>query len=521
MIPPDPRDLGLPFSSYRPGQLQEIHWLSQNDFPYKVAVFPTGWGKSPTAIGAARASGLKRVHYLTTTRALQRQIRNDYPGVHIFWGQAGYPCLMDPTGLMSVRESLCRWENVCPRSQCLYDINREKVNTQPLTVMNNAVYLNDRRHVGKIDPPYLQICDEAHNLEDSLVAAFTIQITDWACQVVKLPRPGHSVAEAVAWAHKVADPIKAQIKSLQGKRLAIDLSKAEATLLSTYIQLNSMVDLLLNITDQHNWVVEDTHQGLTILPIFVRDLSHMMFGGAGRTILMSATIPNVSYLLDCLGIDPSITDVHTRESTFDPNDCPITILPIKGSLNYKTEQGDSQVRKELVKQVDSILDQCPDAKGLIHTGSYSRAEFIYAHSRHRQRMIEPTPKRREFLLREQTKPDASGVQTKWEAMDGPYMFLSPSVYEGVDFQGEHNRVQIICKVPFPSLGSPRIRARKDADKTFYPAAAILQTVQASGRAARFKGDRGYTFIIDGAINRMIESHGDLFPRWWHDRLVRA
>ena len=87
-----PKDLGLPFDTFRPGQLEMAQTLAAADERFSVLSAPTGSGKSLIYMTLAKLLGAQRTLILVSTKALQEQLRRDFENVAVMKGRGNYPC---------------------------------------------------------------------------------------------------------------------------------------------------------------------------------------------------------------------------------------------------------------------------------------------------------------------------------------------------------------------------------------------------------------------------------------------
>jgi Rad3-related DNA helicase len=93
----------------------------------------------------------------------------------------------------------------------------------------------------------------------------------------------------------------------------------------------------------------------------------------------------------------------------------------------------------------------------------------------------------------------------------PTVLVSPSMTEGVDLKGDLSRFQIVCKVPYPSLGDKLVRKRMNKWKWWYPLQTAKTIIQAIGRSVRSSEDYAITYILDSDWERFFSRNGNLFP----------
>jgi Rad3-related DNA helicase len=92
--------------------------------------------------------------------------------------------------------------------------------------------------------------------------------------------------------------------------------------------------------------------------------------------------------------------------------------------------------------------------------------------------------------------------------------------EGVDLKGEASRFQIICKIPYPSLGDKIVRKRMNKWKWWYPLQTSKTVIQAIGRSVRSSEDYAVTYILDADWDRFYSRNQDMFPESFKESIVR-
>jgi len=102
----------------------------------------------------------------------------------------------------------------------------------------------------------------------------------------------------------------------------------------------------------------------------------------------------------------------------------------------------------------------------------------------------------------------------------PTVLLSPSMTEGVDLKGDASRFQVICKIPYPSLGDKIVRKRMNKWKWWYPLQTSKTIIQAIGRSVRSSDDFAVTYILDSDWERFFSRNENMFPQSFKDSIVR-
>ena len=100
--------------------------------------------------------------------------------------------------------------------------------------------------------------------------------------------------------------------------------------------------------------------------------------------------------------------------------------------------------------------------------------------------------------------------------DEPYVYVSPSIKDGVDLRDDACRFQILTNQPNPNMGDNQINKRvtenKDWKWYFYQAAMDLQ--QAYGRGVRHESDACDFYVLDNRFDDLLRKYSDLFDEYF-------
>jgi len=160
-----------------------------------------------------------------------------------------------------------------------------------------------------------------------------------------------------------------------------------------------------------------------------------------------------------------------------------------------------------VTRIDQILDRRQDRKGIIHTVSYARRDYLMAHSRHRSMMLS------------HTSANTSEVVNQFRLAKSPCVLVSPVITSGYDFPGAECDYIIIGKIPYPDTRSPLYQARTKTDSDWGAFLAMETIVQLSGRGTRSEEDKCEVLIVDDNWTWFWPRYKQFAPRWFHDRVI--
>jgi len=297
---------------------------------------------------------------LTITKSLQDQYKDFFDDVEVLKGKSNYQCAVDDNFSVDVAPCVhlhslkndCWSKDICP-----YYNQRNRALTAQFNTLNYNMFFSLPEHLKKRQ---VIICDEASELEDQLVKAFTCKI-DYSylrkCGVTV--RPFISTQSHERWLGNLVVEINDAIKDLEDDISSKQSSNpvANKILKGKLLQLintQRSLQLILDTWTESEYVHEKDTLGVTFMPLKVNKLSHRLFDYADKVILMSATIIDPDNFCKSLGIDRF--KYVEAESSFDPKNAPI-ICNTKYKLNYYT------MKKLLPKIAVQIKELCDHHKG--------------------------------------------------------------------------------------------------------------------------------------------------------------
>lgn len=469
-----PRELGLPFDDWRPGQRLAIRTAVTSKTPVTVIQSPTGSGKSTIAAAILRLAD-QRGFILTSTKGLEDQYSSTFEFLFDIRGMSNYRCLAarQEFARMFTRvkrtvmcdDGPCRSGHVCSLKErgCLYfDATREAVATQT-GLTNYAYWLAMRRYGRGLGALNYLICDEAHALPEELMAVNQIQIPlSLLALDARLPR---TVKRWRQWAEAKADEQKPK------GDLPLD-AKAKKQRLVDDLQRLAGIDETWAWDVRENSVVFEPTIPKLLLPSLV-DLK------STRTVFLSATITPATLAL--LGIPKHDVTFRSMKSRFAPWRRPVYVV--------KTVRVDHKMSADALAfwmmRMDKIISQRLDRKGIIHSISYSRARYILEHSKHSGIMLAPS-----------SSFELAAAVARFRRLKAPAILLSPSVMTGFNFPYTDCEYQILPKIPFPDTRSAIARARIKATAGYREHLTTQAIEQAVGRGMRADDDQCETFITD-------------------------
>jgi len=186
-------------------------------------------------------------------------------------------------------------------------------------------------------------------------------------------------------------------------------------------------------------------------------------------------------------------------STFPPENRPV----IDATVGPLTKQQWDTNMPAAVAAVEEILHK---EKGnvAIHAHSYRHQRALVANlsSQLKHRLIVHTAEDREEKLQE------------WMRSRGK-VFVSVAFNEGQDWKYSICDAQILLKAPFADIGDRRVKRRLElGHRKWYLNQAMLEVIQAYGRAVRAEDDAARFYIVDGSCTELIRNTWEYIPDWF-------
>jgi Rad3-related DNA helicase len=552
-----------PTFKFRPNQKESIvttlyNWL--NDIKDDIIISaPTGSGKSIIALlcGAVLSKYYKMKGYiLCSDLGLLDQYKNDIEKCFCNWsvlkGRKEYTCFKNGLdfnagycqlkGVTSYKEIL----RVFPecKTECPYIVARNKAMASDVLVCTYAFWLIQQNIVAKTaeNPPFdkrdFVICDEAHKLvnivQDHFSPVFDVNDMKKIKTIIESANPENS---------DVIEELEASREKIMLYNDVNDIAYELKKYVSNLSIVNDAVDTIHRCIDVDNMSKEDKsllYYGQYIseqYSIFKDYLA--VVDSVGATVIVknpSADEPknikfnciNESYLMNrffhdnckkkmymsaTIGSPVSYANNHaisTYEyisipSTFKFDNSPIFYVP-DYRLSYKEK--DYSLPK-IIDMVTSIVRMYKGRKGIIQTGSYKFSKDLYEN-------VPKDVKRRLLLYNDSAEKGQSIDFFKYSSDDK--ILVGPSLIEGLNFNDDYCRFQIIMKVPYPSLSDKFISRKKDINQKWYSDETAISILQGVGRGIRHENDWCVTFILDGCFSYLAKSSSDMFPDEFKNRI---
>ena len=551
---------------FRPNQKEAVattiyNWLSGTH--NEIISAPTGSGKSITALTIAAvltrfydATGYILASDLNLIEQYRCDVEKYFPDWSVIKGQQMYTCNVNGLNFNSGACKLkgCKSYGEIKKKfpecsvSCPYIVEREKAITSKLLVCTYSFWLIQQNVVKSLlgdMAPFTSrdftICDEAHKLVGIVQSHFSPKMhpddIGKIKSIVDANTDDDSIADhiygirmkiinddtrenlldylreynsALSTISDYIDTIKRDIsiKTDSGEQL----SKDDRTLVYNcdFMEnhISSFLDYvtIIESVGVYNMVKNYDDNKRDCITFNCIDESYLMkkhfHAHCNNKMYMSATIGEFSaFAAEC-----SFANYHAIDipSTFDFSNSPIFYVQ-DYKLSYKEKE---QNLPKVAELIDETINMYAGKRGIIQTGSYSFAkrlvELVSAESRNR------------MILYDDTKEKTEAIEYFKYCNDK--ILVGPSLIEGLSFDDDLCRFQIIMKVPYPSLADKFVKAKKDMNPQWYSNTTAISILQGVGRGIRNEHDWCVTFIFDGCYSYLMNNAYRMFNNDYMKRL---
>lgn len=488
---------------------------------------PTGVGKSYFAIMFMNwyrnfVNSHANFDIITNSKILQKQYIKDTPNIKNWEGRANYQC--DPLDSdCSKGFEICKVIGPHCGSECPYEIAKESWKRAEIGLTNFHLFNTVALYVKTIyqdRKSNVLIIDEAHDFESVFCDFISVDlcakslkkygfdlktVEEYDQKFSRIKTIDHFVGFLkngfISEVEELKKMFDEKIKNSTPKQRQ-EYSKYSEHCSGQILKFKYLVDEYTKTPN--NWVLDITKpkdKMYTVLleakPVWGHQyIKEQIFDKYDHIILMSGSILNRVMFSYINGLSPDETTYFEIPSPFPVKNRPIYYLKC-GKMTM--DQKEDSFKNQLV-YIQKILNKYKDKKGIIHCGTYEFSEWLQENL-FDKRLIFHTPDNREEML------------AKHLSSDKPTVIVSPSMVSGVDLKDDLSRFQIIMKIPFPYLGSNKIKQRQKTNKEWYTWKTIVDLIQAYGRSIRSEDDHADTFILDSSLSDLLKYNGHLIPRW--------
>ena len=511
---------------------------------------PTGTGKSAVAMTLAKS--YENSFVVTSSKNLQDQYINDFEMLVPVKGKSNFPCFksMEQNGIdlqeydVAMRQGFSCEKGECeeitkegkrqnckfkPRIQafeektfqeiiCPYYEQKYSALLADHSVWNYHSYFQtvkyNRGTYGEYLNRNISIFDEAHSIEDQIIQFVGIEIIKKHIDECKIRIESYDLSDIkmiIQLIRDIAEFYARKVKEIRESRAYREnpdynrIRKLDGDY-ERFARVRSEIS-----SDLGNFIINEPEykkeefKSIIIKPLDVSKYVKEFFITPFQ-IFMSATINRDSFCQN-MGFAPEeIAFVDTPRSPFPLENRKVEFLNT-ARLSYKSPIVDEN---RIWLKIDEILSRHKNQRGLILTSSRVRCENIVKNlsSKNKSRLRicharNPDGKTQDDVIKEHAN-----------SKDG--VLISSSLWQGVDLKDNLSRFQIIAKSPYPNYTEKWVESKMERYPLWYPSQTITKILQGFGRSIRSKQDWATTYVLDSAVEPLLNNSKNLVPRSYYD-----
>ena len=511
---------------------------------------PTGTGKSAVAMTLAKS--YENSFVVTSSKNLQDQYINDFEMLVPVKGKSNFPCFksMEQKGIdlqeydVAMHQGLSCEKGECeeitkegkrqnckfkPRIQafeektfqeiiCPYYEQKYSALLADHSVWNYHSYFQTVKYSRGIYGEYLNrnisIFDEAHSIEDQIIQFVGIEIIKKHIDECEIRIESYDLSDIkmiIQLIRDIAEFYARKVKEIRESR-----AYRENPNYNRIRKLDDNYERFARVrseisSDLGNFIINEPEykkeefKSIIIKPLDVSKYVKEFFITPFQ-IFMSATINRDSFCQN-MGFAPEeIAFVDTPRSPFPLENRKVEFLNT-ARLSYKSPIVDEN---RIWLKIDEILFKHKNQRGLILTSSRVRCENIVKNlslkNKSRLRICHarnPDGKTQDEVIKEHAN-----------SKDG--VLISSSLWQGVDLKDNLSRFQIIAKSPYPNYTEKWVESKMERYPLWYPSQTITKILQGFGRSIRSKHDWAITYVLDSAVEPLLNNSKNLVPRSYYD-----
>jgi len=513
---------------------------------------PTGAGKSLILDGAARAT--TGWSFITTPlNSLVDQMEDDEfisPNVITLKGRNNYDCIHPKDEGEDVDDAICqrRSDFECEvKGDCPY-YGRKRAAQEHPEVVTNLPYIMAEGMIPDVVKEtfgrrHKLFVDECQGVEDFGLTfiQFTISSRTMPKDVwrgIDLPpkRRMGDMKWLVDWLEsEVVEEVDSLLSTYETMPM---LSKDQSDEFEDLKQFRMRLSNFLNDVERNEWVAEKdvnvrknrpNEEKVVFNPVFIgRFLDDLLWERGKTVVLSSATIPGGDWL-DEIGLGGCNSKTVSVGSTFPVENRPVLCnLDVGKMVSKRSDEEDNREVNAwpMAKRIMEIAKHHDGQRGMVHCRSYGIMETLERQLLNHEtaELNGETVSPREWARENVTTQDRGNREESLEEWveDGPQVFLSVAMDEGVDLDGDKCEWQCLAKTLYPFM-TKRMKRRKEIAYengrkqdfwNYYNRKAVIQLQQAYGRAVRSPTDEAPFYILDSSAKTLIQRNAEMFQTWF-------
>lgn len=459
---------------------------------------------------------------ITNSKILQEQYKKDFDFINDLRGQSNYKCIRHNTDCHSGKE-LNKALKQAPCGFCPYDDDKQKWIEGDISLTNFHLYNSFAFYVeGLMDSraSNVLIVDEAHSYEEVFCDFISVKLSsrilkNYGMEEAMIDRYDskfNNIKTVGQFINFLNNDFMQYITKLREEFEISLIDVTEPKIKEIYARYIVYIDSaeerfngFLNDYEKNedNWALDITKDKngnieLIMQPIWGNVyLDERIFERYDHVIFMSGTILNKEIFSMINGLDNELSDYYEIDSNFPVENRQIYFIDC-GKMNYDSKRKTFEKQLPVIKK---ILKKYENEKGIIHTTNYEISNWLKENIKDKRLIFHDSSDREEMLSKHIKNKKASVI-------------VSPSMSHGLDLKDELSRFQIILKMPFPNLGSNKIKSRKESKPESYSIKTCQDLIQSYGRSIRSVDDHADTFILDSNFKDLMRYSRKYFPKYF-------
>lgn len=493
------------YREYQRETIEEIEDAFERGFQHVLVNAPTGAGKSHIARALAFQSG--SAHIITVQKLLQEQYRDDFPDMFVMKGRNAYLCELGSAN-ESCADGPCRLRKSAPCPTCPYRLAKLSAMGAPVTVHNFDSFYYQNIYGSGFPGRKLLIVDECHNISGKFSSFLSFTVNSRGG--IEVPQ-AETISEYDSFVRSAYSEYDYELSGLREQYDSDALSSHGLQRMQELSQLVYRMKRYLTEREKSTpieYVFDYTTKGryapqVTFRPVYVGDYaSTWLFSYGERTLMMSATILSKEMFCREVGLNPDSVYYIDVPSTFPAENRPI-FKKYAGKMSYKAIDRTLPV---IVEYVEEILSKFPDRKGIIQTHSEKIANYLKMYLTDPRFTFNRDYDSPQQMLEVHRKKPGSVI-------------VASGLREGLDLRGDLSKIQIFCKIPYPSLGDKVVARKLELDPDWYGWATSTMFVQSLGRSVRSNREKAVTYILDSDFGYFYKRNRKFIPQYIRDAIV--
>jgi ATP-dependent DNA helicase DinG len=530
--------------------LDVIQEKLKSGFKKIILSAPTGIGKS--AIALTLAKSYEKSFVITSSKNLQDQYIDDFEMLVPVKGKSNFPCFksMEQKGIdlqeddVAMRQGLTCEKGECeertkegkrqnckfkPRIKdfeektfqeiiCPYYEQKYSALLADHSVWNYSSYFQIVKYNQSVYGQYLNrnisIFDEAHSIEDQIIQFVGIEIIKKHIDACRIKIKSYDLTDIdmiIKLLGDIAEFYGQKVKEIRESK-AYQENPDYNAVSKLYDNFERFARARTEIaSDPENFIInepvfeKEKFKSITMKPLDVSKYVKAFFITPFQ-IFMSATI-NKDAFCQNMGFSPDeIAFVDTPHSPFPLENRKVEFLNT-AQLSYKSPRVNEN-RAWL--KIDEILSRHKNQRGLVLTSSRARCinivKNLSAKNKGRVRICHsrnPNGKTQDQVIQEHAN-----------SKDG--VLVSSSLWQGVDLKDDLSRFQIIAKAPYPNYTEKWVESKMARYPLWFSSQTITKILQGFGRSIRSKQDWAATYVVDSAVQPLLNNSKNLVPKSYYD-----